>query len=64
MFDDIARSVVLALTAERDNLPVNIGTGVDTSIATLAEILLRRWHRRRSLSTTLARSSRVVGPRT
>jgi UDP-glucose 4-epimerase len=37
---DIARSVVLALTAERDNLPVNIGTGVDTSIATLAEILL------------------------
>jgi UDP-glucose 4-epimerase len=37
---DIARSVVLALTAQRDNLPINIGTGVDTSIATLAEILL------------------------
>ncbi len=37
---DIARSVVLALTAERDNLPVNIGTGIDTTVATLAEILL------------------------
>ena len=37
---DIARSVVLALTAEQDNMPVNIGTGVDTSIATLADILL------------------------
>lgn len=38
--DDVARSVVLALACERDNLPVNIGTGIDTSIATLAEILL------------------------
>jgi UDP-glucose 4-epimerase len=37
---DVARSVLLALTAERDNLPVNIGTGIDTTVATLAEILL------------------------
>ena len=36
----VARSVLLALTAERDNLPVNIGTGIDTTVATLAEILL------------------------
>jgi UDP-glucose 4-epimerase len=37
---DIARATVLALEAERDNLPVNIGTGIDTSIATLARILI------------------------
>jgi UDP-glucose 4-epimerase len=37
---DIARSVVLALESERDNVPVNIGTGVDTSIAELARILI------------------------
>lgn len=37
---DLARSVVLALESERDNVPVNIGTGVDTSIATLAKILI------------------------
>jgi UDP-glucose 4-epimerase len=37
---DIARAVVLALTAEKDNMPINVGTGVDTSIAALAEILL------------------------
>ena len=37
---DIARSVVLALTCESHNQPVNIGTGIDTSIATLADILL------------------------
>jgi UDP-glucose 4-epimerase len=37
---DIARSVVLALEAERSNLPVNIGTGIDTSIADLARILI------------------------
>jgi len=37
---DIARSVMLALESERDNVPVNIGTGVDTSIAELARILI------------------------
>jgi len=37
---DIARSVVAALGAEKDNVPVNIGTGIDTSIATLAKILI------------------------
>ncbi|WFE60987.1 NAD-dependent epimerase/dehydratase family protein [Micromonospora sp. WMMD712] len=38
---DIARSVVAALEAERGNVPVNIGTGIDTSVATLAEILIK-----------------------
>ena len=37
---DIARATVLALEAEQDNLPVNVGTGNDTSIATLARILI------------------------
>lgn len=37
---DLARSVVLALESEADNVPINIGTGVDTSIATLAKILI------------------------
>lgn len=37
---DIARATVLALDAERDNVPVNVGTGIDTSIATLARILI------------------------
>lgn len=37
---DIARAVVAALESERDNLPVNVGTGVDTSIAQLAKILI------------------------
>jgi UDP-glucose 4-epimerase len=37
---DIARATVLALESERDNLPVNIGTGIDTSVATLARILI------------------------
>lgn len=37
---DIARSVVLALESEGDNVPVNIGTGIDTSIADLAKILI------------------------
>lgn len=37
---DIARATVLALEAEQDNLPVNVGTGIDTSIATLARILI------------------------
>jgi UDP-glucose 4-epimerase len=37
---DIARATVLALESEQDNQPVNIGTGIDTSIATLARILI------------------------
>ncbi len=37
---DIARSVVAALEAEQDNLPINIGTGIDTSVAELAQILI------------------------
>jgi UDP-glucose 4-epimerase len=37
---DLARAVVLALESDRANLPINIGTGVDTSIATLARILI------------------------
>ncbi|NES15512.1 MULTISPECIES: NAD-dependent epimerase/dehydratase family protein [Micromonospora] len=37
---DIARSVVAAMEAEQGNVPINIGTGIDTSIATLAEILI------------------------
>lgn len=37
---DVARAVVLALESERDNLPVNVGTGIDTSIAELARILI------------------------
>jgi UDP-glucose 4-epimerase len=37
---DLARAVVAALDAERANVPVNIGTGVDTSIAALAKILI------------------------
>ncbi|RLP87479.1 MULTISPECIES: NAD-dependent epimerase/dehydratase family protein [unclassified Micromonospora] len=38
---DIARSVVAALESEQGNVPVNIGTGIDTSVATLAEILIK-----------------------
>jgi UDP-glucose 4-epimerase len=40
--DDIARAVVLALDVEpaRANLPINIGTGVDTSVAELARVLI------------------------
>ncbi|MBK8470135.1 MAG: NAD-dependent epimerase/dehydratase family protein [Candidatus Phosphoribacter sp.] len=37
---DIARSVVLALDCEGDNVPVNIGTGIDTTVAELARILI------------------------
>jgi UDP-glucose 4-epimerase len=37
---DIARGVVAALNAEKDNVPVNIGTGIDTSVAALAKILI------------------------
>jgi UDP-glucose 4-epimerase len=38
---DLARSVVAALESERDNLPINIGTGIDTSIAQLTKILIQ-----------------------
>ncbi|MCX4473421.1 UDP-glucose 4-epimerase [Micromonospora sp. MW-13] len=38
---DIARSVVAAMEAEQGNVPVNIGTGLDTSVAALAEILIK-----------------------
>jgi UDP-glucose 4-epimerase len=37
---DLARAVVLAMEAEQSNLPINIGTGIDTSIAALAKILI------------------------
>lgn len=37
---DLARAVVAALESERANLPINIGTGVDTSVAQLAKILI------------------------
>jgi UDP-glucose 4-epimerase len=37
---DIARAAVAALEAERGNVPVNIGTGIDTSVAMLAKILI------------------------
>jgi UDP-glucose 4-epimerase len=37
---DLARSVVAALESERSNVPINIGTGIDTSVATLAKILI------------------------
>lgn len=38
---DLARAVVAALECERDNMPINIGTGIDTSIAQLAKILIQ-----------------------
>lgn len=38
---DLARSVVMAMESEQGNLPINIGTGVDTSIAQLAKILIQ-----------------------
>ncbi len=37
---DLARAVVAALECDRDNMPINIGTGVDTSIAALTKILI------------------------
>ncbi|GAB3499572.1 NAD-dependent epimerase/dehydratase family protein [Amycolatopsis cihanbeyliensis] len=37
---DLAKAVVLALESEQANLPINIGTGIDTSVATLAKILI------------------------
>lgn len=37
---DIARAVVLAMTAEKDNVAVNVGTGIDTTVGELAHILI------------------------
>lgn len=37
---DIARAIVAALDSEQDNKPVNIGTGIDTTVKQLAEILI------------------------
>ena len=37
---DVARAAVLALDAERGNVPINVGTGIDTSVAALARILI------------------------
>lgn len=37
---DIARAVVMSLESEQANVPINVGTGIDTSVATLAEILI------------------------
>jgi UDP-glucose 4-epimerase len=38
--EDVARAGVLALESEKDGLALNVGTGVDTTIARLAEILI------------------------
>ena len=37
---DIARSVVAGAGGRAGNLPINIGTGIDTSVADLARILI------------------------
>ena len=37
---DIARAVVLALTSESGNVPINVGTGIDTTVEELAHILI------------------------
>lgn len=37
---DIARAVVLATEAERSGAPINVGTGISTSVAQLARILI------------------------
>ena len=37
---DVARATVLALDSQTENLPINVGTGIDTSVATLARILI------------------------
>lgn len=37
---DIARAIVAALESSRDNLPINVGTGVQTSVAKLARVLI------------------------
>ncbi|HEY8281815.1 MAG TPA: NAD-dependent epimerase/dehydratase family protein [Leifsonia sp.] len=37
---DIARAVVLAMTSEQSNMAINVGTGIDTTVAELARILI------------------------
>ncbi|MBV9448232.1 MAG: NAD-dependent epimerase/dehydratase family protein [Streptosporangiaceae bacterium] len=37
---DVARATVLALESDQANMPVNVGTGIDTSVAELARILI------------------------
>lgn len=37
---DIARAVVLSVESEQANVPINVGTGIDTSVADLARILI------------------------
>ena len=39
--DDCARATIAALEAEHGNVPVNIGTGIDTSVAQLAKVLIQ-----------------------
>ena len=55
---DIARSVVLALESEQANVPVNVGTGIDTSIADLARDPHRRRRRRRRAAVQPPRRAR------
>ncbi|HEX6365891.1 MAG TPA: NAD-dependent epimerase/dehydratase family protein [Agromyces sp.] len=38
---DIARAVVLATESKEANAPINVGTGIDTSVADLARILIQ-----------------------
>ncbi len=38
---DIARAIVMALESERSDMPINVGTGIDTTVARLAEILIK-----------------------
>lgn len=38
--EDIARAVVLATESEKGNAPINVGTGIDTTVAQLAHILI------------------------
>ena len=37
---DIARAVVLSLESEKCNVPINVGTGIQTTVAELAKILI------------------------
>jgi UDP-glucose 4-epimerase len=37
---DIARATVLALESDAANMPINVGTGIDTSVAQLARMLI------------------------
>jgi UDP-glucose 4-epimerase len=39
--DDVARATAMAYTAKEAGLTLNVGTGIDTSIATLAGVLIR-----------------------